>query len=136
MSEQPAARVPSAWGAFLGQRMRDCGLDTNRDLARASGVPESVISRWRNQGVTPSVEQLRRLRAPLELSILELLVAAGYLSAEEAAVPEPVLLPPAPTSGVVEALAEDDALPEPLRQSLIEHYRALVALAEHRAPTA
>ena len=134
MSEQSGVRVPSAWGSFLGRRMRESGLDTNRDLARASGVPESVISRWRNQGVTPSVEQLRRLREPLEITILELLVAAGYLTAAEAALPQPVIAPPR-RGGVADAIAEDPALPEGLRRVLLEHYQALVAFAGSCTPT-
>lgn len=111
--------------------MGDVGLPTNRDLARASGVPESVISRWRNQGVTPSVEQLRRLRAPLQVPVVELLVRAGHLEAHEAALedrpaPVPVRL------GVAEVLEADPDLPEDLRSLLLAQYRAMVAIGRAR----
>jgi transcriptional regulator with XRE-family HTH domain len=126
-----AAERESAWPQWLAQRMAEVGLPTNRDLARAAGVPESVLSRWRNQGVTPSVEQLRRLRTPLQVPLLELLVRAGHLDAREAGLedrpaPVPVRL------GVVEALHADPDLPEDLRSLLLSQYRAMVAIGRAR----
>jgi transcriptional regulator with XRE-family HTH domain len=124
--------APSApWSVWLWQRMHEVGLPTNRELARASGVPESVISRWRNQAVTPSVEQLRRLRQPLQVPLVELLMRAGHLTAEEAALedrpaPVPVRL------GVAEAMEADPDLPEDLRSLLLAQYRAMVAIGRAR----
>lgn len=111
--------------------MHEVGLPTNRELARASGVPESVISRWRNQAVTPSVEQLRRLRTPLQVPLVELLVRAGHLEHEEAALedrpaPVPIRL------GVPEALEADPDLPDDLRSLLLAQYRAMVAIGRAR----
>lgn len=125
------SRLSSNWSQWLPQRMDEVGLPTNRDLARASGVPESVISRWRNQAVTPSVEQLRRLRTPLQVPLLELLVKAGHLEQCEAALedrpaPVPVRL------GVAEVLASDPDLPDDLRPLLLAQYRAMVAIGRAR----
>ena len=47
-------------------------------------MPDSVLSRWRNAGTQPSLEQLRRLQQSLQASLLELLVAAGHLTPAEA----------------------------------------------------
>ena len=128
---QAPERAVSHWSSWLAQRMVEVGLPTNRDLARASGVPESVISRWRNQGVTPSVEQLRRLRTPLQVPVVELLVRAGHLEACEAGLedrpaPVPVRL------GVAEALEADPDLPDDLRSLLLAQYRAMVAIGRAR----
>lgn len=124
-------RLPVPWGQWLPQRMDEVGLPLNRDLARASGVPESVISRWRNQGVTPSIEQLRRLRAPLQVPLLELLVRAGHLDPAEAAMEDTP--PPVPVRlSVVQVLESDPDLPEDLRSLLLAQYRAMVAIGRAR----
>lgn len=84
------------WSSWLGARMRRQRLPTNRDLARASGVSDSVISRWRADGTTPTIPQLRRLVAPLDVALLDLLIVAGHLDQDEVLetqVPEPAAGP-------------------------------------------
>jgi transcriptional regulator with XRE-family HTH domain len=111
--------------------MDEVGLPANRDLARAAGVPESVISRWRNQRVTPSIEQLRRLRTPLQVPLLELLVRAGHLEPREAAMEDrPAVVPV--RLGAAEVLASDPDLPHDLRSLLLAQYRAMVAIGRAR----
>ncbi len=122
----------SGWPQWLSERMRLLGFRTSSELARSAGTPVSVISRWRSGNTCPSLTQLRRLQAPLQATMLELLVAAEILSAEEAqltALPEP----PAPSYDVRESLRRDPALTEDLRRVLELQYDALLALAAARA---
>jgi transcriptional regulator with XRE-family HTH domain len=107
--------------AFLGYR-------SNSDLARESGVPDSVLSRWRNAGTKPSLEQLRRLQPFLQAPLLELLVAAGHLTPDEAnltAVSRPVRLP----RDVRDAIELEPALPDDLKRLLLNQYDAMLELA-------
>jgi transcriptional regulator with XRE-family HTH domain len=75
--------------------MRSAGL-TQAELARRSGLAESMVSRWLRGLNQPDVPNLRRVRPVLGVPMLELIVAAGYLSLEEAELedapepPEPV----------------------------------------------
>jgi transcriptional regulator with XRE-family HTH domain len=71
--------------------MRSSGL-TQAELARRSGLAESMVSRWLRGLNQPDVPNLRRVRPVLGVPMLELIVAAGYLSLEEAELqdaPEP-----------------------------------------------
>jgi transcriptional regulator with XRE-family HTH domain len=63
--------------------MRSAGL-TQAELARRSGLAESMVSRWLRGLNQPDVPNLRRVRPVLGVPMLELIVAAGYLSLEEA----------------------------------------------------
>ena len=79
------------WAAYLESAMRSAGL-TQAELARRSGLAESMVSRWLRGLNQPDVPNLRRVRPVLGVSMLELIVAAGYLSLEEAELqdaPEP-----------------------------------------------
>jgi len=79
--------------------MRSAGL-TQAELARRSGLAESMVSRWLRGLNQPDVPNLRRVRPVLGVPMLELIVAAGYLSLEEAELqdaPEP----PAPVQAGV-----------------------------------
>lgn len=112
--------------------MRATGFDSNSDLARETGVPDSVISRWRTSGTTPSIAQLRRLGPALQVSLLELLVAAGHLTSDEAGVSSfsPAVRVPRTTR---DAIREDPALDDDLRHLLTLQYEAMLALAKARA---
>lgn len=71
--------------------MRSAGL-TQAELARRSGLAESMVSRWLRGLNRPDVPNLRRVRPVLGVAMLELMVAAGYLTLEEAELqdaPEP-----------------------------------------------
>lgn len=79
------------WAAYLESAMRSAGL-TQAELARRSGLAESMVSRWLRGLNQPDVPNLRRVRPVLGVPMLELIVAAGYLSLEEAELqdaPEP-----------------------------------------------
>jgi transcriptional regulator with XRE-family HTH domain len=71
--------------------MRSAGL-SQAELARRSGLAESMVSRWLRGLNQPDVPNLRRVRPVLGVPMLELIVAAGYLTLEEAELqdaPEP-----------------------------------------------
>ena len=74
--------------------MRSAGL-TQAELARRSGLAESMVSRWLRGLNQPDVPNLRRVRPVLGVPMLELIVAAGYLSLEEAELQD-APRPPAP----------------------------------------
>jgi transcriptional regulator with XRE-family HTH domain len=124
----------STWAQWLGRRMAELGFGANSDLARAAGVPDSVISRWRTTGTTPSLTQLRRLQRPLNATLLQLLVASGHLTAEEAQARE-VAAPVRIARGVREAVLADPDLDEDLRHLHVVQYEAMLAVARARAAT-
>jgi transcriptional regulator with XRE-family HTH domain len=74
--------------------MRSAGL-TQAELARRSGLAESMVSRWLRGLNQPDVPNLRRVGPVLGVPMLELIVAAGYLSLEEAELRD-TPRPPAP----------------------------------------
>jgi transcriptional regulator with XRE-family HTH domain len=83
------------WAAYLESALRSSGL-TQAELARRSGLAESMVSRWLRGLNQPDVPNLRRVRPVLGVPMLELIVAAGYLSLEEAELqdtPEPPAAP-------------------------------------------
>lgn len=128
-----ASRVdPTAsWADWLAARMAATGFTANSDLARATGVPDSVISRWRTSGTIPSIGQLRRLCPALQVSLLELLVAAGHLTKDEAGVTtfsQPVRVP----RTTLDAIRHDPHLDDDLKHLLELQYDAMLALAKAR----
>jgi transcriptional regulator with XRE-family HTH domain len=79
------------WATYLEAAMRSAGL-TQAELARRSGLAESMVSRWLRGLNQPDVPNLRRVRPVLGVTMLELLVAAGHVTLEEAQLrdaPEP-----------------------------------------------
>ena len=74
--------------------MRSAGL-SQAELARRTGLAESMVSRWLRGLNQPDVPNLRRVGPVLGVPMLELIVAAGYLSLEEAELRD-APRPPAP----------------------------------------
>lgn len=60
---------------------------TPRQLARASGVSESRVSAWKNQGVEPKITSARAAVEALGVPLVSFLVGAGVLTEEEEARP-------------------------------------------------
>lgn len=121
-----------SWPAWLAERMELRGFRSSSELARAAGIPDSVISRWRSATSVPSLVQLRRLQGPLQVPLLTLLVAAGHLSAEEVAFELPPDPEPRPRD-TRDAIRRDAGLTDDLRHLLEVQYDAMLAVAAARA---
>jgi transcriptional regulator with XRE-family HTH domain len=128
---ESAGQAP-VWADWLIARMLAAGFDSNSALARNTGVPDSVISRWRTSGTVPSIAQLRRLQSALQVPLLELVVAAGHLTAEEAdltSYSRPVRIP----RDARDVIRQDPALDDDLKHLLEVQYDAMLLLARARA---
>ncbi|MFI9817786.1 helix-turn-helix domain-containing protein [Saccharothrix variisporea] len=75
-------RPVSPFWNYLEARMERAGLSTS-DLVRAVGVHRSRLTDWR-RGRSVSVETARALAGLFGVPLLEVLVAAGVISADEA----------------------------------------------------
>jgi transcriptional regulator with XRE-family HTH domain len=95
------------WAAYL----ESAGL-TQAELARRSGLAESMVSRWLRGLNQPDVPNLRRVRPVLGVPMLELIVAAGYLSLEEAELQDA----PEPPAPVQLGISTDGLTPDQIRQ--------------------
>lgn len=56
------------------------------EVARALGVNDSAISRWRNGRATPGLDSVMKLARFLEVNPIQLAVTAGLMSEKEAGV--------------------------------------------------
>lgn len=75
--------MTDGWAAWIDQQLTHKGWRQS-DAARAFNVDDSMVSKWRRGKQDPDPKSLRRIAEALEVPILTVLVAAGYLSAEEA----------------------------------------------------
>jgi transcriptional regulator with XRE-family HTH domain len=62
------------------------------EVARAVGVNDSAVSRWRNGRGRPGLDSIRKLARFLEVNPIRLAVTAGLIDPDEAGV-EPLELP-------------------------------------------
>jgi transcriptional regulator with XRE-family HTH domain len=106
--------------------MRSAGL-TQAELARSSGLAESMVSRWLRGLNQPDVPNLRRMRPVLGVPMLELLVAAGYLTLDEAQLRDA----PTPPGPVRLGMSTEGLTPEQVRQ--VEDYAAFLRGQNARA---
>ncbi|HVQ93306.1 MAG TPA: helix-turn-helix domain-containing protein [Mycobacteriales bacterium] len=107
------------WAAYLESAIRSSGL-TQAELARRSGLAESMVSRWLRGLNQPDVPNLRRVRPVLGVPMLELLVAAGHLTLEESQLRDT----PEPPAPVLVGIATDGLTAEQVRQ--VEAYVAFL----------
>jgi transcriptional regulator with XRE-family HTH domain len=126
--------VNQRWATWLRRRMRSANIATPTELGRESGVDQSVISRWLNEGRTPQVDQLRKIATPLRASMLDLLVAAGYVG------PDEVVADDSAGSGkflvsIYEAIDQDEALLDEAKQHLRNQYELLLRVAPQPSPS-
>lgn len=119
------------WPSWLVGRMHQLQMSPSR-LARESGVPDSVISRWRKHGIRPEVAQLRKVALPLRTGVVELLVASGHLGSED--IDTRALEQARPVYHDVEdALHGELRLDPESRVLLLLQYRAMLDLADRRS---
>lgn len=64
---------------------RERGYEHDAAVARALGIQQSVIKRWR-EGSAPSIDNLRKVSRVLEVPMQQTLIAAGVLTEGEASV--------------------------------------------------
>ena len=91
--------------------MRSAGL-SQAELARRTGLAESMVSRWLRGLNRPDVPNLRRVGPVLGVPMLELIVAAGYLSLEEAELRDA----PRPPAPVRVGISTEGLTPDQVRQ--------------------
>jgi len=99
--------------------MRSAGL-TQAELARRSGLAESMVSRWLRGLNQPDVPNLRKVRPVLGVPMLELLVASGHVTLKEAQLRDA----PEPPAPVLVGLDLAGLTPEQVRQ--VEGYAAFL----------
>jgi transcriptional regulator with XRE-family HTH domain len=107
--------------------MRSAGL-SQAELARRSGLAESMVSRWLRGLNQPDVPNLRRVRPVLGVPMLELLVAAGHVTLEEAQLRDA----PEPPVPIRVGIPTDGLTAEQVRQ--VEGYAAFLR-AQNEAAT-
>lgn len=106
--------------------MQACGFDTNKALERASGVDNTSISRWKSGESVPGIDQLRKLVGPLRTPLLQLMVRAGLLSADEAKVTRLAAVPDRPKLDVVAAIRQDPELLPETKEHIERQYGLLL----------
>ncbi|WP_290863924.1 helix-turn-helix transcriptional regulator [Hamadaea sp.] len=74
-------QTPFGW--YLRALMEAHGFASDGELAAATGVSASLISRYQSGDIEPSVQNLRRLAPYLGVSLGELMVEANLATREE-----------------------------------------------------
>ena len=74
-----------SFGDYLRELLdRAEDMDTPADLSRRSGISETNISRWMRGKTLPSLDNAKALAEVLNRPVLEVLVASGLLTSEQA----------------------------------------------------
>ncbi|GAA0252158.1 hypothetical protein GCM10010492_60810 [Saccharothrix mutabilis subsp. mutabilis] len=81
MTDPGRAQASQFW-SYLEARMEEAGLSTS-DLVRAVGVHRSRLTDWR-RGKSLSMDTARALARLFSVPLLEVMVAAGQLTDDEA----------------------------------------------------
>ena len=109
-----ADRVPdSTWWRYV---VTLTGNAAQKDVAAATGIDQSSISRWQRGTTTPRAEAAVALARAYGRSPVEALVAAGYLSSTELGVVELTTL-----TGDLTRVSIDSLLSELRRRVLAAH---------------
>jgi transcriptional regulator with XRE-family HTH domain len=117
----------ATFGDYLVRAIDSAGM-TQAQLARATGISDSVISRWRRDESAPDLPNLRKLASALRVPLLDLAVAAGHMSPAEARMKDR----PDPPAAPVGAGVDPDVLAELAQASpeAIEAVRAVLRAAK------
>jgi transcriptional regulator with XRE-family HTH domain len=78
---------------WLDRQLAERGVRTSAEAARLFDMPQSTIDRWRTAKQPPTAATMRKIAEGLGVPVLQVCVAAGFLTAEEAGqveVPAPV----------------------------------------------
>ena len=85
VAQEPARAVQASWWEYVGTVT---GNAAQKDIAAATGIDQSSISRWQRGTNTPRAEAVVALARAYRRSPVEALVAAGYLASDELGVVE------------------------------------------------
>lgn len=91
------------------------GLESMRSFAQTRGIDHQAISRWRTGD--PSIEAMRQIADGLSKPLGEILIIAGYGSAEDFGGMHPT---PPKAPSLEDAIAHDPTLTPGLRRALQE----------------
>jgi len=83
------------------------GNAAQKEIAAATGIDQSSISRWQRGAITPRAEAVVALARAYGRSPVEALVAAGYLSSDELGVVELTTLTGDLTSASIDSLLSE-----------------------------
>lgn len=121
---------PSSFARWLAEMSRALGYTREADLARALGLPQSTVLRWR-KGSRPSVGHLVRLSRVLKTELEPLLVLSGHVDADLGV--DVLARPPEPPSLRTETVRriEEANLPEDMKMILRRYWDK--RLSEERA---
>lgn len=125
MGEKPRARPSrgvSALGEFIKSQRRIADL-SQRELARLADLSDAYLSQLERGLHEPSVRVLNGLAQALNVPSDKLL---AYLGRHDA---------PSSVQSTESAIATDDRLSDPQKQSLIDLYRAFIAANDIAAAT-
>lgn len=112
------------WDDYLRDAMAAARIPNAAELSRLTGVNESQISRWLRGVGQPDVSNLRRLSPALRIPMLDLLVAAGHLTASEAKIRE-LHVPAQHKIDLLYAIEHDEGLIPEAREHLARQYGLL-----------
>lgn len=72
------------WSGYMDAAMDSAGITSRKDLAAKAGVDATVLGRWYRREVQPDIRNLRKFALAVRRPLLEVLVAAGHITPEEA----------------------------------------------------
>ena len=108
----------SDWVTSTGTAL---GYTNDASLARALGIQQSTISRWKKNSTKPGVEHLARISELFGVDIKVLLVLAGYL---EATPPSPEELHPRGVRTKAEQMINDAKVATSYQRELLQRFWA------------
>lgn len=97
--------------------------------ARRVGLPDATVLRWRDEDVDPDMRTLRRVAEALERPVVDVLLAAGYVTSDELngyAVP-------VRTYDIIETIRLDQKLSDPEREALRQVHDAFALVQSGQA---
>lgn len=73
-----------SWWEFV---TRVAGAGRQRDITDVTGIDATEVTRWKNEGKTPSPQKAAAFARGYGVPVLEAFLAAGFLTADEAGQP-------------------------------------------------